>query len=120
MIVLLSPAKSLDFSPVDVEGLTTPRMLDKSEVLVGVLQKKSSKKLQQLMGVSKKIADLNVERYSSFHLPFTAENAKPSMFAFNGDVYTGLEAASFHGQEIKFAQKHIRILSGLYGILKAT
>ena len=118
MILLLSPAKSLDYSPVEYEHYSTPRMLGKSEELIGNLRKKSSKKLQALMGVSKKIADLNVERYHSFSLPFTPENAKPAMFTFNGDVYRGLEAVEFVGDEIDFAQKHIRILSGLYGLLK--
>ena len=118
MIVLLSPAKSLDFSPVEVDVYSLPRMLDKSERLVNVLRKKSSRSLQKLMSVSEKIADLNVERYNAFHLPFNAENAKPSIYAFNGDVYTGLEAESLNDQEVKFAQKHVRILSGLYGLLK--
>ncbi len=118
MIILLSPAKSLDYSPVEYGYFSQPRLLEKSEELIGNLRKKTSKKLQALMGVSKNIADLNVERFHSFSLPFTPENAKPAMYAFNGDVYTGLEAADFIGDEIDFAQKHIRILSGLYGLLK--
>ena len=118
MIVVLSPAKSLDFTPVDYKHFSQPRLLEMSEELVGNLRKKNSKKLQQLMGVSEKIADLNVERFNSFSQPFTPENAKPAMYAFNGDVYTGLNAADFVGDEIDFAQQHIRILSGLYGLLK--
>ncbi|HFA47384.1 MAG TPA: peroxide stress protein YaaA [Bacteroidetes bacterium] len=118
MIVILSPAKSLDLSPVETETFTLPRLLEKSEELVGTLKKKSPKKLRELMHVSEKIADLNFDRYQSFQLPFDIENAKPSMYAFNGDVYTGLDAASFEGDEIAFAQKHIRILSGLYGVLR--
>ncbi|HHM21183.1 MAG TPA: peroxide stress protein YaaA, partial [Bacteroidetes bacterium] len=118
MIVLLSPAKSLDVSPVDYDHYSTPRLLDKSGELVGVLQKKSSKKLQELMGVSQKIADLNVERFHSFTTPFTPQNAKPALYTFNGDVYTGLQAQEFVGDEVDFAQKHIRILSGLYGVLR--
>lgn len=118
MIVLLSPAKSLDLTPVETETYSQPRLLEKSEELVGVLRKKSSKQLQKLMNVSEKIADLNVGRYENFSPPFDLENAKPSMYAFNGDVYTGLNASDFVGDEIEFAQKHIRILSGLYGLLK--
>lgn len=118
MIVVLSPAKSLDYTPIDYKHFSQPRLLEKSEELIGNLRKKSSKKLQQLMGVSEKIADLNVERYVNFSLPFTPENSKPAMYAFNGDVYTGLDAQDFVGDEIDFAQKHIRILSGLYGLLK--
>ena len=118
MIVVLSPAKSLDYTPVDYKHFSQPRLLEMSEELVGNLRKKSSKKLQQLMGVSEKIADLNVERFSNFSQPFTPENAKPAMYAFNGDVYIGLNAADFTGDEVDFAQKHIRILSGLYGLLK--
>ncbi len=118
MIVLLSPAKSLDFSPLEYSHYTQPRLLEKSEELVGTLKKKSSKKLQELMGVSKNIADLNVERFRSFSVPFGANNAKPAIYAFNGDVYTGLQAEQFEDSEMEFAQKHIRILSGLYGLLK--
>ena len=118
MIVLLSPAKSLDFSSFDYDYFTQPRLLEKSEELVTNLKRKSSKKLQELMGVSKNIADLNVERFNSFSFPFNSDNAKPAMYAFNGDVYTGLKASEFIKEEIDFAQKHIRILSGLYGLLK--
>lgn len=118
MLILLSPAKSLDFSEMDAPGYTQPRLLEKTEELVGVMRKKSRAAIQELMGVSEKIADLNYQRYKDFSLPFTAENAKPSMYAFNGDVYTGLEATSFNKHEVKFAQKHIRLLSGLYGVLK--
>ena len=118
MIVLLSPAKSLDFSPTEYPHFSQPRMLEKSEELISNLKKKSSKKLQTLMGISKNIADLNVERFNTFSLPFNPENAKPAIYAFNGDVYTGLNARDFVGEEIGFAQKHIRILSGLYGVLK--
>jgi cytoplasmic iron level regulating protein YaaA (DUF328/UPF0246 family) len=118
MLILLSPAKSLDFSPIDCPGYSQPRLLEKTEELVGVMRKKSRASIQELMGVSEKIADLNYHRYRDFSLPFTLENAKPSMYAFNGDVYTGLEAQSFNQKEVNFAQKHLRLLSGLYGVLK--
>ncbi len=118
MIVLLSPAKSMDFSPVENKEHSQPRLLEKSGELVADLKKKSSADLQALMGVSKKIADLNVQRFRSFQVPFSPENAKQAMFAFSGDVYTGLQALSFDKDETGFAQKHIRLLSGLYGILR--
>ena len=118
MLILLSPAKSLDFSPINVAEHSQPRLLEQAETLIGVMRKKSRAGIQELMGVSEKIADLNFHRYKDFQLPFTPENAKQSMYAFNGDVYTGLDAKSFNGKETAFAQKHIRILSGLYGVLR--
>jgi len=85
---------------------------------VKVLKTKSATDIKALMKVSDKIADLNVVRYKSFKTPFTTENAKQAMYAFRGDVYTGLDADSFNKSQVKFAQKHLRILSGLYGVLK--
>lgn len=118
MIVVLSPAKTLDFSQFDIGKVTQPRLLNETDNLVSVLKKKTPTDIQKLMKVSEKIANLNVERFQTFKTPFTIQNAKPSMFAFKGDVYTGLEADQFSENEIDFAQKHIRILSGLYGVLK--
>ena len=118
MLMILSPAKTLDFSPAEIENFSQPRLTPQSKKLVNVLKKKKAADLQQLMGVSEKIAALNVERFKSFTLPFSPENAKPSMLTFKGDVYLGLEAASFSEEESEFAQKHLRILSGLYGLLK--
>lgn len=118
MLIVLSPAKTLDFSPAEVSNFSQPRLTQQSKKLVNVLKKKSSPDLQKLMKVSEKIANLNVERFNDFTLPFTTENAKPSMLAFKGDVYTGLEAETFSEKETEFAQKHLRILSGLYGLLK--
>ncbi len=118
MIILLSPAKTLDLSPVTHPKATQPRLLDFSKTLVGELKKKKMGDLKKLMKVSDKIATLNVERFQSFKTPFTHKNAKPAILAFKGDVYTGLEADSFNKTELNFSQKHIRILSGLYGLLK--
>ncbi len=118
MIVLLSPAKTLDFTPKDYAFHSKPRMLTDSQILVNILKKKSSKDLQKLMGVSEKIAALNVERYDSFTTPFNKKNAKPSILAFKGDVYTGFQAEDLNDEDFQFAQEHIRILSGLYGILR--
>ncbi len=118
MIVLLSPAKTLDETPVEVDFFSQPRLLDKSLSLIEILKKKNSKDLQKLMGVSEKIADLNVYRNQQFTTPFTIENAKPSVLAFKGDVYTGLQANEFNDEDLEFAQNHLRILSGLYGVLR--
>lgn len=118
MITLLSPAKTLDYSEDGKFGHTEPRMLDNSIRLVNQLKKKSSGKLQKLMSISKNIADLNVERYNLFSEEFNTNNSKPAVLAFKGDVYLGLEAETFEKEEMAFAQEHLRILSGLYGLLR--
>ena len=118
MIVLISPAKSLNEAPVDYHDHSTPRMLEESQVLIDVLKKKSANSLKKLMGVSDKIAELNAERFRQFETPFTPDNAKPAIFTFSGDVYLGLQAGTFSEEELNFAQHHLRILSGLYGLLK--
>ena len=118
MIILLSPAKSLNLEPAKSNGHSLPRLLPDSQALVDVLKKKSARSLKKLMGVSDKIAELNVERFNNFNLPFTSENAKPAVLTFDGDVYTGLQANTFNKADMQFAQKHLRILSGLYGVLK--
>ncbi|MEZ4982393.1 MAG: peroxide stress protein YaaA [Saprospiraceae bacterium] len=118
MIILLSPAKTLDFSETPIDQYSTPRFLKESKRLVNTLKKKSAGDIQQLMGVSEKIANLNVDRYKKFKIPFTPDNSKPSIHAFKGDVYIGLEAEKFDEKDLEYAQEHIRILSGLYGVLK--
>lgn len=118
MIVLLSPAKTLDYSPTDISHFTQPRLLDKSEKLVKVLQKKSIRSIRKLMDVSENIATENVDRFAAFHLPFEPGQTKQAVLAFKGDVYLGLEADTLEEDDLSFAQEHIRILSGLYGLLK--
>lgn len=118
MILLLSPAKSLNLDPVKAKRTTLPRLMEESEALVHVLKKKSANKLKELMKVSDKIAELNVERFNRFETPFTKTNAKPAILTFAGDVYTGLQADTFDADDMKFAQQHLRILSGLYGVLR--
>lgn len=118
MLILLSPAKTLDFSERNIHNYTQPQMLDQSQKLVDVLRKKKEKDLQKLMNISDKLAALNVQRYRHFSTPFTSENAKPSLLTFKGDVYTGLQADDFSEEDLNFAQQHIRILSGLYGVLR--
>jgi len=118
MLLLLSPAKTLDFNSTEVTTHTTPRMLADSSKLIQVLKKKSATDIKKLMKVSDKIAELNVQRYQEFSTPFSLKNAKQSVLAFKGDVYTGLNAEDFDETDLEFAQKHLRILSGLYGLLK--
>lgn len=117
MLTLLSPAKTLDFSPSEVADYHTPRLLSDSGKLVKVLKKKSVQDIKDLMKVSDKIATLNIERFNNFSTPFTPENAKQAILAFKGDVYTDLKADELSEEELNFAQTHVRILSGLYGVL---
>ena len=119
MLILLSPAKTLDFeTPATTRTATQPALLGESEILVGKARGLTPRKLSSLMGISDKLADLNYERFIDWHLPFTKQNAKQAALAFKGDVYTGLEAEKFSADDWKFAQQHLRILSGLYGVLR--
>ncbi len=118
MIILISPAKTLDFKPANITQHTLPQFLEETKVLVKEMKKKSSTQLRKMMKVSKNIADLNVQRYQTFSFPFTQDNAKQALLAFKGDVYQGLEATSLTADELEYAQEHLRILSGLYGLLK--
>lgn len=118
MILLISPAKTLDFSGADLASYSEPRLLDHSAQLVALLRRKSARELMRLMSVSERLADINYHRYQHFATPFTPENAKQAILAFKGDVYTGLQAEDFSADELAFAQRHLRILSGLYGVLR--
>jgi len=119
MITIISPAKTQDFSAQDItKEFTEPAFLKESERLVKELKKKSAKKLTELMTVSENIAALNHERFRNFTTPFTPENAKQALLAFKGDVYTDIEVENYSTKEFDFAQDHLRILSGLYGLLK--
>jgi cytoplasmic iron level regulating protein YaaA (DUF328/UPF0246 family) len=119
MLMVISPAKTLDFdTPAKTKQATTPDFLDQSQALIDDLQQLSPADVSELMGISEKLALLNVERYMNWQQPFDSSNAKQALLAFKGDVYTGLEAESFSSAEFKFAQKHLRILSGLYGLLR--
>ncbi len=119
MLTLLSPAKSLDFSPAP-RGLPTtePRFEHDIEVLLGRCKRLSVSSLRKLMSLSQPLAELNRERFQEMTLPFTPENSKPSVLAFTGDVYQGLDAASLTKRDLRYAQDHLRILSGFYGILR--
>ena len=119
MLTVLSPAKTLDFeTPPVTTTATQPSMLENSHLLVSQLRKMSAGQLSSMMSISEKLGELNRARFRSWSLPFTPSNAKQSVLAFKGDVYRGLEAESFSKEEFRFAQKHVRILSGLYGVLR--
>ena len=119
MLILLSPAKTLDFdSPVTVQDFSQPYFLEDSQLLVEQLRELSPAALASLMGISEPLARLNAGRFSAWSPPFSPENARQAVFAFNGDVYEGLQAASLSPDDLQFAQAHLRILSGLYGLLR--
>jgi uncharacterized protein len=119
MLIVVSPAKTLDYeTPPKTKINTLPDYLDDSQELINRLRRFSSLDIAELMKVSKKIADLNFDRYEAWNKKFTEKNAKQAALAFKGDVYTGLDAESFSAADFKFAQKHFRILSGLYGLLR--
>ncbi|MGD8176217.1 peroxide stress protein YaaA [Marinimicrobium sp. ARAG 43.8] len=119
MLMLISPAKTLDFdTPPVTEKASQPDFLDQSRELLTVLRDLAPQDLSALMGISDKLGQLNYDRFQQWHTPFTPDNAKQAALAFKGDVYTGLEAEQFNAKDFDFAQKHLRILSGLYGILR--
>lgn len=118
MLTIISPAKTLDFSSSIVTKATKPSMLKDAEDLVSVLRTYSPNKLVDLMGVSKKIAELNYDRFTQWKVPFNKSNSKQAILAFKGDVYTGLGAENFDNDDLDFAQEKLRILSGLYGVLR--
>ncbi|MDQ3141999.1 MAG: peroxide stress protein YaaA [Bacteroidota bacterium] len=119
MIFLISPSKDLDFKtdPL-IHSTDTPRLWNQSQVIIEVLRKKSVKSLMKLMDISEKLAQENVKRNLTFNAEFTRQNSKPAMYAFAGDVYRGLDSKTLSQIEVNYCQKHLRILSGLYGILK--
>ena len=119
MLVLLSPSKKLDEkSDFPKDGLTQPHFIENAVELVDVLKTLQPEDLTNLMGLSEKLANLNYERNQAFSVPFTADNARPALFLFKGDVYDKMDVADYTADELTFAQKHIRILSGQYGLLK--
>jgi len=119
MLLVVSPAKNLDYeSPLATTEYSQPGMLDHSQELIDTCVKLTPADIASLMGISDKLAGLNAARFGQWSQPFTPDNARQAVLAFNGDVYTGLDAASFSKQDFDFAQQHMRILSGLYGLLR--
>ena len=119
MLIVISPAKKLDYeTPVPAKRHTMPTMLDRSAELVDVMVTKTPNDLAELMHLSPALADLNAERFQDWDPDFGPNNARQAIFAFNGDVYQGLDAATFDTRDLTAAQKRLRILSGLYGVLR--
>lgn len=109
MLVLLSPAKSLDFvTPIDSSRATQPALLQQSEVLVKRARRMSAKQLRSLMSISESLAEENVERFKTWSRPFTDDNARPAVHAFIGDVYQGLNASTLGDDDLAWAQDHVR------------
>ena len=119
MLMVISPAKTLDYdTPPVIEQSTQPRFVEHSVELIEVLREKSPQDIAKLMSLSDKLASLNVARYGSWERESTPQNAKQALLAFKGDVYTGLNAEDFSTDDFAFAQQHLRMLSGLYGLLR--
>lgn len=119
MKIVVSPAKSLDFeTKLPTEKFSQPLFLEQSKKLNKVLVKKKPKALSMLMSISNNLAQLNWQRNQEFSTPFTSDNARPAVYAFNGDVYQGLDAYSIPEEKLENLQSTLRILSGLYGVLK--
>ena len=120
MLFLLSPAKSLDYDTPLPAGLphTLPAFVPQAQQLIAVLRDKSPQEIASLMSISDPLAALNVARYAAWRPRFTADNARQAVMAFNGDVYEGLQAPTLSPDELNWAQQHLAILSGLYGVLR--
>nr|WP_321358160.1 peroxide stress protein YaaA [uncultured Draconibacterium sp.] len=119
MLIVISPAKSLDYkTPPVTTTYTMPDMLDESEKLLPKLRKMKPKQLSELMGISANLGQLNYDRFQTWHQPFTPENAKQAVLAFSGDVFQGLDVPTMSEEQLLKLQSKLRILSGLYGVLR--
>ncbi len=118
MIIVISPSKTLDFSANPFHPHTLPRQLDNSQELIDTVKQFSVGELADLMKLSEKLSQLNWQRYRDFKRPFTLDNSKQALLSFKGDVYGGIDADNYSADDFAFAQKHLRILSGLYGALR--
>ncbi|MBS9443861.1 peroxide stress protein YaaA [Photorhabdus heterorhabditis] len=119
MLITISPAKTLDYeSTLAAEEYSQPELLDQSKQLISICRELTPAQIASLMGISDKLAGLNAARFGEWHADFTPENARQAILAFKGDVYTGMQAESFSDKDFDFAQDHLRILSGLYGVLR--
>ncbi|WP_122846899.1 peroxide stress protein YaaA [Pseudomonas viridiflava] len=119
MLMVISPAKTLDFeTPPTTKRFTQPQYLDHSQELISQLRELAPAQIAELMHLSDKLAGLNAARFGSWTPAFTPENAKQALLAFKGDVYTGLQAETLSEDQLDYAQKHLRMLSGLYGLLR--
>lgn len=119
MLIIISPAKKLDFESLpQTDEFSMPDCLDDASELIDTLKGYSAKQLEKLMHLSRNLAQLNYDRYHDWSLPFNPQNAKQSVLTFKGDVYAGMNIESFSDSDLAFTQDHLRILSGLYGLLR--
>lgn len=118
MLALISPAKKLDMNPPVKPDFTQPGFLEDAQELIDTLRTKSRMEIQSLMHLSENLAELNFNRYQDYQTPFDLSNAKQAIYTFQGDTYVGLDAASLSQEDVNWAQNHLRMLSGLYGLLK--
>jgi uncharacterized protein len=118
MLIVISPSKTLEFKGRNYPNHTIPFFKSRISQLIDHMKTLSEKDLETLMNISPKLAALNHERYQSFQLPFTSDNSRQALLAFKGDVYQGIQVEDYTDSDIQFAQAHLRILSGLYGLLR--
>ena len=118
MLAIISPSKTQDFSHCDIDFFTQTRQIESSDELIGILKNKSKSQISKLMSLSEKLSELNFDRFQKFKLPFTLDNAKQAILAFKGDVYNGINAPELSSEDLEFAQGKVRMLSGLYGVVR--
>ncbi|MDA7438259.1 peroxide stress protein YaaA [Candidatus Pseudothioglobus singularis] len=118
MLAIISPSKTQDFSECNIEKFSQTRQQESSNELVSILKNQSQSQISKLMSISEKLSALNFERFQKFKIPFTLENAKQAILAFKGDVYNGIDAPSLSTEDLNFAQDKVRMLSGLYGVIR--
>ena len=118
MLAVISPSKTQDFSQCNIDFFTQTRQIDSSDELIGILKNKSKSQISKLMSLSEKLSELNFDRFQKFKLPFTLDNAKQAILAFKGDVYNGINAPELSSEDLEFAQGKVRMLSGLYGVIR--
>ena len=118
MLAVISPSKTQDFSKCNIDSFTQTRQIDSSDELIGILKTKSKSQISKLMSLSEKLSELNFDRFQKFKLPFTLDNAKQAILAFKGDVYNGINAPELSSEDLEFAQGKVRMLSGLYGVVR--
>lgn len=118
MLAIISPSKTQDFSQCDIDIFSQTRQIESSNELIGILKNKSKSQIAKLMSISEKLSELNFDRFQNFQLPFTLKNAKQAILAFKGDVYNGINAPELSNEDLEFAQGKVRMLSGLYGVIR--
>ena len=118
MLAIISPSKTQDFSQCDIDIFSQTRQIESSNELIGILKNKSKSQIAKLMSISEKLSELNFDRFQNFQLPFTLKNAKQAILAFKGDVYNGINAPELSQEDLEFAQGKVRMLSGLYGVIR--